>query len=57
MENISLLLSLQEIEILNSKLIKQQGKGDTRKRNKDTKLIRTKQYEKERTTFIAQSKV
>ena len=53
----SLLLFGQEIEILNSKLIKQQGKGDFRKRNKDTKLIRTKQYEKERTTFIAQNKV
>ena len=48
---------MQEIEILHSKLAKEQVKGDNRKRNKDTKLSRTKFFEKERTTFITQNKV
>ena len=48
---------MQEIEILHSKLAKEQVKGDNRKRNKDTKLSRTKYFEKERTTFITQNKV
>ena len=52
-----ILLLLQEVELLHSKLLKEQHKSDSIKRRKDNKLIRIKGLEKEIKTPNQQNKV
>ena len=52
-----ILLLLQEVELLHSKLLKEQHKSDSIKRRKDNKLIRIKGLEKEIKTPNQQKKV
>ena len=52
-----ILLLLQEVELLHSKLLKEQHKSDSIKRRKDNKLIRIKGLEKEIKTPSQQNKV
>ena len=52
-----ILLLLQEVELLHSKLLKEQHKSDSIKRRKDNKIIRIKGLEKEIKTPNQQNKV
>ena len=52
-----LLLFLKEVELLNLKLLKEQARGNGRKKNKDIKLHRSRQSNREGVAFASRSQV
>ena len=52
-----LLLFLKEVELLNLKLLKEQARGNGRKKNKDIRLHRSRQSNREGVAFASRSQV